>query len=110
MSVTCDSAETCIHTGLARKRCRERRIYNANKEEERLASRMRSRSRKRLLEIEPTMTCVGLAELPDHVCSGKAECHHRDGDYTNIADANLAWACRAAHELLDMQVENANKT
>lgn len=65
----------------------------------------RRASRRRLLELDPSQTCVGIVELPDHACSEHPkECHHRDGNWRNLADGNLAWACRDAHEELDRRL------
>lgn len=66
-------------------------------------AKARRAARRRLLELDQTQTCVGLVELPGHVdCStSPIECHHRDGNWRNGADVNLAWACRSAHEELD---------
>jgi hypothetical protein len=69
----------------------------------RAKAKARRAARRRLLELDPSQTCVGLVELPGHeVCStSPIECHHRDGNWRNEADENLAWACRDAHEIFD---------
>ena len=89
---------------VAIKRAQERARYHARSDvraQKLEKNGRRRRDRARLLELDPTMTCTGLALLAEHECEGPMECHHRDGNWRNGADANLSWACRRAHEQFD---------